>query len=95
MNSYCLKTNNKLKVNTISESLSGYISYYIVRGLKHLFDLNVIHLDIKPENLLINSKNDILITDFTISEKFAYLQFLRCRKKTFLAKGRNTIIKNK
>ena len=69
MNSYRLKTNNKLKVNTISESLSGYISYYIVRGLKHLFDLNVIHLDIKPENLLINSKNDILITDVTISEK--------------------------
>ena len=40
-------------------------------------------------------QKDHLISFFTISEKFAYLQFLRCRKKTFLAKGRNTIIKNK
>jgi serine/threonine protein kinase len=38
----------------------------IILGLEYLFDKNILHLDIKPENILINSSPDdsVVITDF-------------------------------
>ena len=53
----------------ISESMLGYISHYIANALKHLYLLNVIHQDIKCENLLVDQNLDIKLSDFTVSVK--------------------------
>jgi len=53
----------------ISESFVGYIAYHTVMALKHLYYLDVIHQDIKLDNLVINRDHEIKLSDFTISIK--------------------------
>lgn len=38
--------------------------YQILKGLAYLHSLNVIHRDVKPENLLVNEKDQLKICDF-------------------------------
>lgn len=42
----------------------------IIAGLKYLHDNNIMHGDIKPENLLLSSDGRIKICDFSVSHKF-------------------------
>ena len=39
----------------------------ISKGLKTLHDLNILHLDIKPSNLLINAKFNVVLIDYGLS----------------------------
>lgn len=40
-------------------------SYQILQALKHLKKLNIIHADIKPDNIMVNSsKNQLKLCDF-------------------------------
>lgn len=50
------------------------ISYQIIKGLKYLKEMNVIHSDIKMENILTTSNGKIKICDFGLStqESFHY-----------------------
>ena len=41
----------------------------IARGLKHLHDLNIVHRDVKPANILINSSLRAIISDFGLCKK--------------------------
>ena len=45
------------------EKIKLYI-YQILKGLAYLHSLNVIHRDVKPENLLVNEKDQLKICDF-------------------------------
>ena len=45
--------------------------YQLLRGLKYLHSANVIHRDIKPQNLLINSQCALKIADFGMARVVA------------------------
>lgn len=52
----------------IPEHVLGRIVLSVVRALDYLYaDLNVIHRDVKPSNILINRKGEVKICDFGIS----------------------------
>ena len=44
---------DELKTNTFTENQVAFILYEILKGLKQIHDLGYIHLDIKPENILL------------------------------------------
>lgn len=44
-----------------------YFLYQILRGLKYIHSANVLHRDLKPPNLLLNSNCDLKICDFGLS----------------------------
>lgn len=51
----------------VSEVVLKYTTYQILKGLKYLHkDLHIIHRDIKPGNILVNSKGEIKISDLGI-----------------------------
>jgi serine/threonine protein kinase len=53
-----------------SESLLSFITIQILRGLLSLTKSKIVHMDIKPQNLLIDKNLNIKITDFSAS--FSY-----------------------
>ena len=70
---------NYIKVKKISEIMLRQIVYEILLGLKYIHDREIIHYDIKPENLMIkvfkykengikNKKPSIKIIDFGLSQ---------------------------
>ena len=61
-----------------SESLLAFITFQILQGLFYLTKAKIIHMDIKPQNLLIDKKLNIKITDFSAS--FSYLNYKKNQK---------------
>ncbi|OXA46371.1 dual specificity mitogen-activated protein kinase kinase dSOR1 isoform X1 [Folsomia candida] len=52
----------------IPESILGRITSAVLRGLAYLRDKhNIIHRDVKPSNILVNSRGEIKICDFGVS----------------------------
>jgi serine/threonine protein kinase len=41
--------------------------YQILRGLKYIHSANILHRDLKPRNLLVNSNCDLKICDFGLA----------------------------
>lgn len=60
----------KKRTGDLTEEECLSIFGQIVMGLSVLHQANVIHRDIKPQNLLLNNKNEIKIADFGISKDF-------------------------
>ncbi|EAR83980.2 MAP kinase (macronuclear) [Tetrahymena thermophila SB210] len=48
-----------------------FFIYQILRGLKYIHSANVIHRDLKPRNLLVNSNCDLKICDFGLARSVA------------------------
>lgn len=44
-----------------------FFLYQILRGLKYIHSANVVHRDLKPRNLLVNSNCDLKICDFGLA----------------------------
>lgn len=44
-----------------------FFIYQVLRGLKYIHSANVIHRDLKPRNLLVNSTCDLKICDFGLA----------------------------
>ena len=53
--------------NNIDEKLIIHIMKHVLYGLHYLHSNNIMHRDIKPDNILMNSNYDIKIIDFGIS----------------------------
>jgi len=52
-----------------TEEDARHLFLQIVEGIKYLHDNNVAHRDIKPQNLLVTSDNQVYILDFNVSSK--------------------------
>ena len=61
-----------------SESLLAFITFQILQGLLCLTKAKIIHMDIKPQNLLIDRNLKIKITDFSAS--FSYDSYKKNQK---------------
>lgn len=61
-----------------SESLLAFITVQILNGLFSLTKSKIIHMDIKPQNLLIDKNFNIKITDFSVS--FSYEHYKKHQK---------------
>ena len=48
----------------------------LISGLDHIHQANIVHRDLKLENLLLDEKNNILITDFGLGRTNEKLQLL-------------------
>ena len=58
---------NLLKRSVLSETFLCYVAYQILEGLKYLHRCNIIHYDIKPNNVVIDDFLNIKIIDFSTS----------------------------
>ncbi|GHT48055.1 hypothetical protein AGMMS49965_26260 [Bacteroidia bacterium] len=68
---YCEKGSAKQFVGSITEAQAWHFLHDVAAGLEYLHSQEppIIHQDIKPDNILLNSKGVFLITDFGISTK--------------------------
>ncbi|PIO71903.1 hypothetical protein TELCIR_06192 [Teladorsagia circumcincta] len=56
------------KVGRIAEKFVGKLSVAVVRGLAYLKDeIKILHRDVKPSNMLVNSNGEIKLCDFGVS----------------------------
>ena len=53
--------------HVLEQDQLSYIFYQVLRGLLYIHSANVIHRDIKPGNILINSECDVKICDFGLA----------------------------
>ena len=51
----------------LSDEHVQFFIYQILRGLKYLHSANVMHRDLKPRNILVNSNCDLKICDFGLA----------------------------
>jgi len=56
-----------LKRNYLSESLLCFFAYQILNGLKYCHMNKIAHLDIKPENIVVDEFLNLKIIDFSVS----------------------------
>ncbi|GAP71190.1 serine/threonine protein kinase [Candidatus Symbiothrix dinenymphae] len=68
---FCEQGSAKKFVGNITEEQAWSFLHYVAAGLEYLHSQEppIIHQDIKPDNILLNSKGVFLITDFGISTK--------------------------
>ena len=62
---------NLLKRKSLPETSLGYFGTQILKGLEHMHKCKVLHLDIKPGNILIDSNLNAKLTDFSVSCSYA------------------------
>jgi serine/threonine protein kinase len=55
--------------------------YQLFRGLKYIHSANVLHRDLKPNNILVNRQCDLVICDFGLARMHGQ-QTLDSRAKT-------------
>ncbi|KAH9412800.1 Dual specificity mitogen-activated protein kinase kinase 3 [Dermatophagoides pteronyssinus] len=64
---YKLLPENSPNNLAIPEPVLGRIAYSVVSALNFLYDMKIIHRDVKPSNILINRSGQIKLCDFGIS----------------------------
>lgn len=57
------------KARPIPENILGRITEQVLKGLAYLHKQHFIHRDIKPTNLLVNTKGQVKIADFGVSNR--------------------------
>ena len=65
---------NLLKKYYLSETILNYFLFQLLESLQYIHKNKIVHMDIKPGNILINSNLDAKIADFSISCLLSNLQ---------------------
>lgn len=56
------------KCGRLPETILGKVSFAVLSGLTYLKDkMNILHRDVKPSNILVNSRGEIKLCDFGVS----------------------------
>lgn len=63
----------------IPQNILGRIAVAVVKGLQYLWDLKIIHRDVKPNNMLVNSNGHVKLCDFGVS-----IQLVNSIAKTYV-----------
>jgi serine/threonine protein kinase len=63
-----------LKKHFLSETILNFFSFQILQSLQYIHKCKIVHMDIKPGNILINSNLEAKITDFSISCSYTKFQ---------------------
>ena len=63
----------------IPEHVLGIIAVAVVRGLQYLWSLKIMHRDVKPSNILVNTHGCVKLCDFGVS-----IQLIDSIAKTFI-----------
>ncbi|KAI9168721.1 hypothetical protein LWI28_001057 [Acer negundo] len=58
---------------SFSESSLAHIACQVLKGLEYLHACNIVHLDIKPSNLLVDRDLNVKIADFGVSKIMSYM----------------------
>ena len=77
----CFVYNKNILINNnggFSESLIKKVFHQLAKAIDYLHDCKVVHRDIKPDNLLLDSEMNLRLSDFSIASKFEE----DCFKKT-------------
>lgn len=61
----------------IDETEARKFFQQIISGINYIHKLNIVHRDMKPENLLIDSNNNLKIVDFGLSNTFKDEELLK------------------
>jgi tetratricopeptide (TPR) repeat protein len=67
--SYCEKGSTKQLIGKMTEQEAWRFLRDVASGLDYLHNKELVHQDVKPDNILIDENNSFLITDFGISTK--------------------------
>ena len=76
------------KRNKLSEKVSKFIFKQIILSLKDIHNLNIVHRDVKLDNILIDINNTIKLCDFGVSkilEKDSYTMREQCGTPAYIA----------
>ena len=60
------------EMGSLEEKVAKFYLAEIVCGIEYLHSINIIHKDLKPENLLIDQKGHLKITDFGLSYEYKH-----------------------
>jgi len=73
--------------NRVSEQLVGFFVKQIIDVLVYLKNLNIAHLDIKGENILIDGEYNIKLSDFSVARRIetAKYKFSACGTDIFIS----------
>lgn len=63
-------TNDTADRPPLSEDQARLFMIQLIYGLEYLHNMHVVHMDIKPENLLIDGNGTLKLTDFGVSKMF-------------------------
>ena len=63
-----------LKRQILSESFLNFITYQILNGIAYLHRCKIAHLDLKPQNLVINEYLEVKIIDFSFSINYRHIK---------------------
>ena len=70
---YCEKGelfNYIIKNKRLKENEASFFFYQIINGIEYIHSKNIVHRDMKPENILLNKDNLIKIIDFGLSNYY-------------------------
>jgi 5'-AMP-activated protein kinase catalytic alpha subunit len=69
--------NHIVKKRRLDEQEASFFFYQIINGLEHIHKNNIVHRDMKPENLLLSENKLLKIIDFGLSNQYKAGQLLQ------------------